>query len=86
MTLRRLVVSFERDSIEYAVTYEHTDSPPTPGTKKRTTTAARMAAAGLERALEALREPGGPVVWGGFGTNTKVSKDTIIVDRKEHAA
>ncbi len=49
-----------------------------PDTKKKTATAARMARKGLEAALEALGS--GPVVWGGFGTNMQVTKDTIIVD------
>ena len=39
-----------------------------------------MARKGLEAALEALGS--GPVLWGGFGTDSRVSKDTIIADRR----
>ena len=56
----------------------------TRATKAHTTRAATLARKGLEAALETLGS--GAVVWGGFATNTQVSKDTIIVDRKEHAA
>ena len=64
-----------------SVTYAHSQEQPTPGTKKRTATAARMACKGLEAALEALGS--GQVTWGGFGTDTRISRDTIIADRKE---
>ncbi len=83
--LRSIRVTFTREGVEFAVTYAHDGEQPTPGTKKRTATATEMARKGLEAALEALRESG-PVVWGGYGTDTRVSKDTIIADRKEHAA
>jgi hypothetical protein len=83
--LTRIVATFRPDAIEYAVTYSHRDHvEANPGTKTRTTTATRMARKGLEAALEGLGS--GLVVWGGFGTNTRVSKDTLIVDRKEYAA
>jgi hypothetical protein len=82
--LRSIGVTFTREGIEFAVTYAHDGELPAPGTKKRTATATEMARKGLEAALEALGS--GAVVWGGFGTDTRVSKDTIIADRKEHAA
>ena len=79
--LRAIGVTFTREGIEFAVTYAHDGEQPVPGTKARTARAATMACKGLEAALEALGS--GPVVWGGFGTDTRVSKDTIIADRKE---
>ena len=82
--LRSIRLTFTREGIEFAVTYAHDGEQPTPGTKKRTATAAAVARKGLELALEALDS--GPVAWGGFGTDTRVIKDTIIVDRKERAA
>jgi hypothetical protein len=66
-----------------SVTYAHTQEQPSPGTNAHTTRAAKLARKELEAALETLGN--GEVVWGGFATNTQVSKDTII-DRKEHAA
>jgi hypothetical protein len=85
--LRKLTVTFQPDAtLELAVTYAHgdLDETPNPGTKKRTTSAARMAAHGLRDALAHLEQ--GALVWGGFGTNMKVSRDTIVVNRKEKAA
>jgi hypothetical protein len=85
--LQRLVITFKPDAtLEFAVTYAHGEDgePPSPGTKKRTTTAARMAAQGLRDALAHLEQ--GALVWGGFGTNMKVSRDMIVVNRKEKAA
>ena len=83
--LRSITVTFSREgNTEFAVTYAHAHELPSPGTKRRTATATEMARKGLEAALEALGS--GPVVWGGFGTDTRVSKDTIIVDRKEQVA
>jgi hypothetical protein len=82
--LRSIRVTFTREEIEFAVTYAHPHEHPTPGTKKRTATAARMARKDLEAALEVLGS--GPVACGGFATNTQVSKDTIIADRKERVA
>jgi hypothetical protein len=85
--LRKLTVTFQPDAtLEFAVTYAHgeLDEPPNPGTKKRTTSAARMAAHGLRDALAHLEQ--GTLVWGGFGTNMKVSRDTIVANRKEKAA
>jgi hypothetical protein len=85
--LRKLTITFQPDAtLEFAVTYAHgeADEPPSPGTKKRTTSAARMAAHGLRNALAHLER--GALVWGGFGTNMKVSRDTIVVNRKEKAA
>lgn len=80
--LRSIRITFNREGIEYAVTYQHGDQVATPGTKKRTTTAARVAAEGLRRALEVLGR--GQIQWGGFGTNEKVSTDRVIIDRKEN--
>ena len=82
--LRSIRVTFDDKGIEYAVTYAHSQEQPTPGTKARTARAVTMARKGLEAALEALGS--GPVVWGGFGTDTRVSKDIIIADRKERVA
>ncbi len=77
--LRRLTVTFKPEGIEYAVLYAHTNELPTPGTKTRTTKAATMARTGLETALAGLD---GEVVWGGFGTDTRTSRDMVVVDRK----
>jgi hypothetical protein len=83
--LRSIRVTFDGEgAIEYAVSYQHRDEPPSPGTKARTATAARMARKGLEAALEALSS--GPMVWGGFATDARKSTDTVMIDRKEHAA
>jgi hypothetical protein len=82
--LRSITVIFDGAAIEYAVSYQHRDEPPSPGSKARTITAARMARRGLELALERLGS--GAVMWGGFATNTRESEDTIIVERKENAA
>ncbi len=77
--LRSVTVTFTPEGLEYAVTYAHEGEPPNPGTKTRTTTAARMARRGLEVALEGLAA--GAPAWGGFGTNTKVSRDVVMVER-----
>jgi hypothetical protein len=82
--LRSITVIFDGEGIEYAVNYQHRGEPPSPGSKARTTTAARMARRGLELALEKLGS--GAVMWGGFATNTRESEDRIIVERKENAA
>jgi hypothetical protein len=85
--LRRVVIEFKPDAtLEFAVTYAHGEAsePPQPGTKTRTRSATRMAAYGLRRALEGLDK--GTPIWGGFATNTRTSRDTIIVDREESAA
>jgi hypothetical protein len=50
--LRRITVTFTAEGIEYSVCYAHTDEPPPPGTKTRTTRALRMARTGLQTALE----------------------------------
>jgi hypothetical protein len=52
--LQSILVRFEREGIELSVSYEHADGQPSPGTKGRTTRAARMARAGLTSALEGL--------------------------------
>lgn len=84
--LKQVLTIFREDgSIEYAVSYAHIDEPPTPGSKKRTTTASRMARRGLQAALEGL-DQGYALTWGGFGTNTRESTDRIIVEREENAA
>ena len=83
--LRSITVTFSREGdTEISVAYAHAHELPAPGTKKRTATATEMARKGLEAALEDLGS--GPVVWGGFGTDTRVSRDVVLVDRKEHAA
>jgi hypothetical protein len=85
--LKRLTISFSHEGISYAVAYEHSEAhePANPGTRSRTTSAARMASAGLRRALDALDQ--GTPVWTGFGTNTRQSTDRIVIERgEEHAA
>jgi hypothetical protein len=52
--IRRMIVTFNRDDVEVSITYSHDHEPASAGSKKRTTTAARMARKGLERALEGL--------------------------------
>ena len=83
-TVEKIVVTFTGGAIEYSVTYHHDAEPANPGTKRRTTTAARMARKGLELALAKLDS--GAVLWGGFGTDTRQSTDQIIAERKENAA
>lgn len=75
--LQSILVRFEREGIEIAVRYEHSDTQPTPGTKTRTRRAARMARAGLESALEGLDR--GDALWGGHGTNTHASTDKVLL-------
>jgi hypothetical protein len=79
--LQKLTIIFGDEGIELAVSYLHTEDPPTAGSKGRTTIAARMARKGLEAALEGLGK--GVLLWGGFGTNTRESTDHVIVERKE---
>jgi hypothetical protein len=58
-TLQRLIVTFTPEGIEYAVSYQHDAShskSTSPGMKTRTVQAARMATAGLERALANLKD------------------------------
>jgi hypothetical protein len=50
--LQRLTVTFNPEGTEYAIVYSHADELPRPGTKTRTTRAARMARKALETALE----------------------------------
>jgi hypothetical protein len=78
--LRRVVVTFSADEMEISATYAHHEELPNPGTKTRTATAARMAAAGLQRALEGL---GTDVAayWGGFETDTRISSTEYSVAR-----
>jgi hypothetical protein len=90
VSLERIVLTFKPDgTTEISVTYTYPADADdaalaNPGTKKRTATAARMAAHGLRLALEGLEE--GSPVWGGFATDMRRSKDMIMVDRKESAA
>jgi hypothetical protein len=83
-TLKRVTVTFTPEGIELAVGYDHDHEPANPGTRGRTTTAARMASAGLRRALEHLNR--GTPVWTGFGTDTRQSTDTIVIERGEEQA
>jgi hypothetical protein len=80
--LRRVVVTFSAEEMEISATYAHDAEPATPGTKTRTATAARMAAAGLERALEGLGT-GVAAVWGGYSTDTRISTDKVIVEHRK---
>lgn len=74
--LSRITVTFGAEGTEYTVTYTHSHEQLTPGSKRCTPSAAAMARMGLEAALGTLGS--GPVMWGGFGTDTRVSKDTIV--------
>jgi hypothetical protein len=85
MILTRIMVTFQDGTIEYGVRYTHADDPGSPGSKGRTTRAARLAAKGLEAALEGLSRDPGPL-WGGFATNTRESTDTIMVEQKEQVS
>jgi len=84
--LREIRVRFTPEGIEISTTYTHPDDleVANPGTKTRTSTAAKMAAHGLRLALEGLETD--PLIWGGFATNTRTSKDTVVIDRGDHAA
>ncbi len=76
--LQSVLVRFEREGVEIAVSYEHPEpGQPNPGTKTRTQGAARMARAGLQAALEVLDR--GDALWGGSGTNTHESTDRVLV-------
>ena len=83
--LREIYVAFTAEGIMISITYGHANElDHAPGTKTRTRAATRMAAHGLRRALERLDK--GTPIWGGFATDTRTSKDTIMVDREESAA
>lgn len=84
--LREISVTFTVEGIEISTTYTHQDQIPNPGTKTRTRAATRMAAYGLRRALEGLGDAKRAPVWGGFATDIRRSKDTIMIDREESAA
>jgi hypothetical protein len=85
VTLQQVSATFREDgSVEVAISYRHTDDPPTPGSKGRTTTATRMARKGLEAALAGLDK--GDVLWGGFGTGISESTDTVLAERREEQA
>jgi len=84
MILQRITVTFTDEGMEISTTYTHQDQIPNPGTKTRTRSAARMARAGLDRALRGLEA--GEAIWGGFRTNERISTDHVIVDREESAA
>ena len=76
--LQSVLVRFEREGVEIAVSYSHREpAQPNPGTKTRTRRAARMARAGLQAALEGLDR--GDALWGGFGTNVNESTDRVLV-------
>ena len=76
--LQSVLVRFEREGVEIAVSYSHLETgQPNLGTKTRTRRAARMARAGLQAALEGLDR--GDVLWGGYGTNTHESTDRVLV-------
>ena len=81
--LKRLTITFTPKGLEYAVVYDHTDEPPTPGTKTRTRRASQMTRKGLEEALRGLE---GDLSWGGFGTDTRTSRDVLVADRRGRAA
>ena len=77
--LRRITITFDsKGDVELDVNYEHSGEMPTPGSKGRIRSAATLAREGLRYALEELDN--GRLLWGGYGTNTKVSTDKIIVD------
>ena len=76
--LQSVLVRFEREGVEIAVSYSHREpAQPNPGTKTRTRRAARMARAGLQAALEGLDR--GDALWGGYGTNTRETTDRFLV-------
>jgi hypothetical protein len=84
--LREIRILFAPDgTTEISVTYSHPDPVANPATKKRIAADVRMVRAGLLDALAGLEAPGVPT-WGGFATDTKVSTDTVIVEREENAA
>ncbi len=76
--LQSVLVRFEREGVEIAVSYSHLETgQPNPGTKTRARRAARMARAGLQTALEGLDR--GDALWGGYGTDTHESTDRVLV-------
>jgi len=75
--LQSVLVRFEREGVELSVTYGHGYGQPSPGTKKRTRRASRMARAGLQVALDGLDR--GDALWGGYGTDTHESTDRVLV-------
>lgn len=79
--LKAIKVTFTPEGVvEYSIHYLHDHEPPTPGSKRRSAAAARMAHKALEIALELSK---GPPVWAGFATNTRESEDKIIADRAD---
>ena len=81
LRLTKLVVTFTREGIEYDVSYAHSGAEggiPSPGSKRRTTTAVRLASVDLQVGLEGLDKGG--AVSTGFATDTIESTDTIVVD------
>jgi hypothetical protein len=88
--INSVLVRFTREGCEISVSYTDDGvksakgqiSDPAPGTKSRTTSASRMARAGLQYALQYLdKAQPGDVVWGGFSAGTQVATDNILVDR-----
>ncbi len=76
--LQSVLVRFEREGVEIAVSYSHLETgQPNPGTKTRTRRASRMARAGLQVALDGLDR--GDALWGGYGTDTHESTDRVLV-------
>jgi len=83
--VNELTITFERDHIEYSVSYIEASpgaKSATPGCKQRTTSAATMAQMALQRAQEYLDK--GTPVWGGFATDSvaRKSTDRIMIDER----
>jgi hypothetical protein len=55
-SLRRLVLTFDRDGIQLRTLYRRPADGPSPNTKARRREVAELAREGLERALKALEE------------------------------
>ncbi len=78
MSLRRLVLAFERDATTIRVLYR-TRTGPNPGTKARAREVTELARSGLREALAALEGRVDVVGESGFETR----EDVVVVERRE---
>ncbi len=78
MSLRRLVLTFERDATTIRALY-CTKTGPNPGTKARAREVTELATSGLREALAALEGRVDVVGESGFETR----EDVVVVERRE---
>jgi hypothetical protein len=80
-SISRITVSFGSRGVEIDVTYTHDvlEVVEMPGSKGRTSQAARLASMALERTQDHLRT--GRPLWGGYATNLRTTTDRLLVDK-----